>query len=198
MEDVTLMTQNTTLANRRSQLASSPWEQSLSPLVPAAGRPLLARMFSDPRSLERAEQSELVAILRQAVESHPGQAELRVLLGMACCTASDPQSALEELQTATEMAPDYFLARLKLGELCMRLRMVDRAETETREASLLASHPLQAELARRQSQQIREMRRGGLLRPSLRWPSWKRRSPKSQWSASEAGPAQACLVEEVR
>lgn len=192
------MTQNATLANRRSQLASSPWEQSLSPLVPAAGRPLLARMFSDPRSLERAEQTELVAILRQAVESHPGQAELRVLLGMACCTASDPQPALEELQTATELAPDYFLARLKLGELCMRLRMVDRAESETREASLLASHPLQIELARRQSQQIREMRRGGLLRPSLSWPLWKRRDQKQQWMNRESNAVPARLVEEVR
>jgi hypothetical protein len=189
------MTQNCMLATNPMP-SPTPGNGALHPLVPAPARPLLLRMFSDPRALEPAEQRELVAQLTEMVGQHPQQPELRLLLGMACCAASDPQTALDQLQAAVDLAPDYFIARLKLGELCMRLRMMERAEQETHEASLLAAHPLQSEMARRQAQQIREMCRSGLLRPSFPWRFWRR--PKAAWQTATALTAPARIVKEAR
>jgi hypothetical protein len=62
------------------------------------------------------------------------------------------------------MAPDNFLARLKFGELLMRLRVCRQAAEETHVAAKLASNPIQSELARKQAATIRTMRREGVER----------------------------------
>ena len=122
------------------------------------------RMFRDPRVLEPAERAELVAQLRNAVELNPEFAELRVLLGMALCVDLQAQEAMEELRIAVEQAPDCFIARLKYGELLMRLRICERAAEETHKAAQLAANAAQSELARRQAATIRTMLREGIER----------------------------------
>jgi hypothetical protein len=122
------------------------------------------RMFRDPRVLEAAERAELVAQLRCTVDSHPEIAELRVLLGMALCVDLQAQEGLEELRIAVEQAPDSFVARLKYGELLMRLRICQRAAEETHKAAQLAANAAQSELARRQAATIRTMLREGVER----------------------------------
>lgn len=125
---------------------------------------LLIRMFRDPRVLEAQERAELVRQLRTAVELQPGVAELRVLLGMALCVDLQPQEALEQLRESVRQAPDCFIARLKLGELLMRLRICREAANETHQAVRLASNAAQADLARRQAATIRTMLREGVER----------------------------------
>ena len=83
---------------------------------------------------------------------------------MALCVNFEAQDALEELRTSVRLAPDSFIARLKFGELLMRLRICDQAAEETRRAAELASSPLQSELARRQAATIRSMQRAGIER----------------------------------
>ena len=122
------------------------------------------RMFRDPRVLEPAERAELVVRLRNAVELHPEVAELRVLLGMALCVDLQPQHAMEELRIAVEQAPASFIARLKYGELLMRLRICQRASEETHKAAQLATNAAQSEMARRQAATIRTMLREGVER----------------------------------
>jgi tetratricopeptide (TPR) repeat protein len=122
------------------------------------------RMFRDPRVLEPGERAELVAQLRTAVELNPGMAELRVLLGMALCVDLQAQKAMEELRIAVEQAPDSFIARLKYGELLMRLRICQRAAEETHKAAQLAANAAQSEMARRQAATIRTMLREGVER----------------------------------
>ncbi len=122
------------------------------------------RMFRDPRVLEHAERAELVAQLRNAVDRHPAIAELRVLLGMALCVDLQAQHAMEELRIAVEQAPDSFVARLKYGELLMRLRICQRAAEETHKAAQLAANAAQSEMARRQAATIRTMLREGVER----------------------------------
>jgi predicted Zn-dependent protease len=122
------------------------------------------RMFRDPRVLEPGERADLVAQLRKAVARHPEVAELRVLLGMALCVDLDAQQAMEELRIAVEQAPDSFVARLKYGELLMRLRICQRAAEETHKAAQLAANSAQSELARRQAATIRTMLREGVER----------------------------------
>ncbi len=124
----------------------------------------LQRMFRDPRVLEPEERSNLIAQLRHTVELAPHVPEVRVLLGMALCVDLQAQQAMEELREAVKQDPDCYIARLKFGELLMRLRICRQAEEETRQAQLLASNDVQAEMARRQAAAIRTMLREGIER----------------------------------
>lgn len=124
----------------------------------------LGRMFRDPRVLEPEERAELIAQLRSATTLTPHVPEVRVLLGMALCVDLKAQDALEELREATRQAPDCFIARLKFGELLMRLRICNQAAEETHKAAQLATNPVQSELARRQATTIRTMLREGIER----------------------------------
>jgi len=125
---------------------------------------LLSRMFRDPRVLEPSQRGELIAQLRTAVELEPRVPELRVLLGMTLCVDLQAQEALEHLRMATHQAPNCFIARLKFGELLMRLRICSQAAEETQKAAQLATNDLQADLARRQAATIRTMLREGIER----------------------------------
>lgn len=124
----------------------------------------LQRMFRDPRVLELNERKDLIAHLRQAVELAPRAPEVRVLLGMALCVDLQAQEAMEQLREAVQQAPDSFIARLKFGELLMRLRICDKAAEETRQAQMLAGNDVQAEMARKQAAAIRTMLREGIER----------------------------------
>lgn len=135
---------------------------------PAILRPetaaLLKRMFRDPRVLEANERGDLIAQLRTAVELEPRVPEIRVLLGMALSVDLQAQEALEHLRDAVRQAPDCFIARLKFGELLMRLRICSQAAEETQKAAQLATNDFQAELARKQAATIRTMLREGIER----------------------------------
>jgi hypothetical protein len=131
-------------------------------------RRALVRMFRDPRILDAYERADLIIRLREAVVVSPRVPEVRVLLGMALCVDLQAQEALEELRTATEQAPDCFIARLKFGELLMRLRICDQAAEQTHLAARLACNVLQSELARKQAATIRTMQREGIERGGYR------------------------------
>lgn len=132
-------------------------------LGPEASK-LLQRMFRDPRALESNERSELIACLKAAVDMEPRVPEIRVLFGMVLCVDLQAQQAIEELRESVRIAPDCFIAQLKLGELLMRLRICDQAAEHTQRAVHLASNDVQAELARRQASAIRTMMREGIER----------------------------------
>jgi tetratricopeptide (TPR) repeat protein len=143
-------------------------QQQASITLPGAVAPetsrLLQRMFRDPRVLEPHERGDLIAQLRQAVDLAPYLPEVRVLLGMALCVDLQVQEAMEEMREAVKIDPDCFVARLKFGELLMRLRVCDQAAEHTQRASQLASNAAQSELARRQTATIRTMMREGIER----------------------------------
>jgi hypothetical protein len=138
--------------------------------IPQATQGLLLRMFADPYILEKDERASLVALLRDCVTRDPEVSELRVLLGMALCVNLDAQAAIEELRESVRLAPNSFIAQLKLGELWMRLRVVDKAEEHTRLAALLSQSLAQSELARRQAATLRTMKREGIERGGYKSP----------------------------
>jgi tetratricopeptide (TPR) repeat protein len=153
----------------RDDRALVPVEQSapaivFASLLEANASHKVQRMFRDPRVLEAHERGDLIAQLRKALQLAPEVAELRVLLGMALCVNLQAQDALEELSLAVEQAPSSFIARLKYGELLMRLRICQKAAEETQKAALLAANAAQSELARRQAATIRTMLREGIER----------------------------------
>jgi hypothetical protein len=151
---------------------------------------LLGRMFADPRALEKQEKLELVAQLRAAVEKHPAVSELRVLLGMALCVNLQAQEAMEELAEAVSLAPDSFIAHLKMGELWMRLRVCSKAVDHTNYAVKLAENFAQADLARRQAATLRELMRNGIDRNGYRTPWLSLNRLKRLWSRNR-GEAEA-------
>jgi len=136
----------------------------LAETIPASARTQLVRMFRDPYVLEKEERIDLIQQLREAISLEPSIPELRVMLGMALCVNLEVQDAMEELRETTRLAPENFLARLKFGELLMRLRICSQAAEETQAAAKLATNPIQAELARRQAATIRTMQREGIER----------------------------------
>lgn len=145
-------------------LSSEPASLSWPAAIPEKASGSLQRMFRDPRVLEQDDRSELIAQLRTAVELAPGVPEIRVLLGMALCVDLQAQEALEQLREATRRDPDCFIARLKFGELLMRLRICNEAAEETQKAARLAANDYQADLARKQAATIRTMLREGIER----------------------------------
>ena len=124
----------------------------------------LLRMFADPYLLEKEDRVALIQQLRECVNRYPQVSELRVLLGMALCVNLDVHPAIEELKESVKLAPNSFIAQLKLAELWMRLRVIDKAEEHTRLAALLAQNLAQADLARKQAATIRTMKREGIER----------------------------------
>jgi tetratricopeptide (TPR) repeat protein len=131
---------------------------------------LLLRMFADPYLLEKEDRVALIEQLRECVRRYPQVSELRVLLGMALCVNLDVHPAIEELKESVKLSPNSFIAQLKLGELWMRLRVVDKAEEHTRLAALLAQNMAQADLARKQSATLRTMKREGIERGGYKLP----------------------------
>jgi tetratricopeptide (TPR) repeat protein len=177
-------TTNTALRSRVSSLALAS--------IPFSTQSLLLRMFADPYLLEKEDRVSLVEQLRESVAQSPHVSELRVLLGMALCVNLDPQAAIEQLEESIRLAPNSFIAQLKLGELWMRLRACDKAEEHTRLASLLAQSLAQSEMARRQAAAIRTLRREGIERGGYKTPwSWITRSLRRLWTRNGRQPSAA-------
>jgi hypothetical protein len=108
---------------------------------------------------------------------------------MALCVNFDVQPAIEEFRTAVELAPQSFIAHLKMGELWMRLRVGNKAEDHTRQAGLLARNMAQSEVARRQASTIRTMRRNGIERGGYRLPLLSLRALRRLFTKSAKRPA---------
>src|SRR5260370_24024601 len=117
--------------------------------IPQGTQGLLLRMFADPYILEKEQRAGLVAQLKDCVTQYPEVSELRVLLGMALCVNLDAQAAIEELRESVRLAPHSFIAQLKLAQLLMHLRVVDKAEEHPRLAACLAHSFAQSQLRRR-------------------------------------------------
>ena len=161
----------TILAESENETAlSAPVPSTALAAVPPQAQGLLMRMFADPHLLAKSERSELVGRLRECVALNPEVAELRVLLGMALCVNFEVPDAIEELREGVRLAPNNFIARLKMGELWMRLRVIDKAEEHTLRAAHLAGNMAQVELARRQASSIRTMKQVGVERGGYKGP----------------------------
>ena len=144
-------------------------------LPAASDAPLTALLpWRDPHSVSPAELAEYRRRLELACEVHPRSAGLRTLLGIVHAMNYDVYKSMDTLEQAVGMDPQHFWARFKYAELFYRVRAIERAEQETLKAMELAGSGWEVALARRQLQEIRRLRREGILRPawtkSLRLP----------------------------
>jgi tetratricopeptide (TPR) repeat protein len=142
------------------------------PGVPAQAQSILLRMFADPRVITKEEIVDLVEQLSRCVEQYPKNSDLRVVYGMALCVSLQAQEAMEELGEAVRLTPDSYIAHLKMGELWMRLRVMNKAQDHTQQAAKLAQNMTQSDLARRQAATIRNMLQHGIERGGYAHKSW--------------------------
>ncbi len=77
---------------------------------------------------------------------------------MAYAMNYDVDKSMDSLEEAVAVEPENFWAQLKYAELHYRLRVLDKAEEETRRAAELANSPMQLALARKQLQDIRTLK----------------------------------------
>jgi hypothetical protein len=140
--------------------------------VPVPARKALLRMFADPRVLAKEDVAVLVEQLGDCVERSPENSDLRVVYGMALCVNLEAQEAMEEFGEAVRLDPQSYIAHLKMGELWMRLRVMNKAEYHTHQAAMLAQNLAQSELARRQATTIRTMLQHGIERGGYSYDTW--------------------------
>ena len=126
----------------------------------ASRRPVLACV--SPEAL-----AVYIQELEQACVANPRSADLRTCLGVAHAVNYDVYQSMDALEEARRIDPDHFWAQLKYAELHYRLRVLTRAEEETRRAADLATTPLQLAIARQQMKEIR-----ALLHTSIRNVQW--------------------------
>ena len=128
------------------------------PVGTTAGASLAAVPWRDPHSVSHGELSAYIQQLEQACLDNPRSADLRTYLGMAHAVNYDVDKSMNALEEARSVDPDNFWAQLKYAELQYRLRVLNRAEEETRRAAELATTPLQLAIARKQMQDIRTLK----------------------------------------
>ena len=114
--------------------------------------------WRDPHSVSPGELSAYIQQLEKACLENPRSAELRTYLGMAHAVNYDVDKSMDALEDARRVDPENFWAQLKYAELYYRLRVLNRAEEETRRAADLASTPMQLAIARKQMQDIRTLK----------------------------------------
>ena len=126
--------------------------------------------WRDPHSVDPAQLAAHIAILERQCLEHPRNADLRTCLGMAHAMNFDVYKSMDALTEARRIEPDNFFAQLKYSELHYRLRALDRAEEETKQALELAGSAWEMSLARKQLAEIRRLRREGTQKPAWNKP----------------------------
>lgn len=136
-------------------------EQSLPAL---ANHRLPEVAWRDLQSVQPEQIAELIGSLQEACVQNPASVALQTCLGMAYAMNYDVYRSMDALEEARRIDPANFLAQLKYAELLFRLRVIERAEEETRRALELACKPWELSVARRQLSEIRRLKREGLIR----------------------------------
>src|SRR5690349_10366895 len=123
--------------------------------------------WRDPHRVPREELARYIEQLETDCRANPRSATLRVCLGVAHAVNLDVYRSMDALEEAVKVEPENFWARLKYAELHYRLRVLNRAEEETRKAADLATNRVQLALARQQMREIRSQ-----LHTSVRNVAW--------------------------
>ena len=125
-------------------------------LEPRAGE-LTAVPWRDPHGVSPEDLAAYIGRLEAACLANPHSSDLRTCLGVAYAVNLDVYKSMDTLEEARAIDPDNFWAQLKYAELHYRLRVLKRAEIETRRAADLATTSFQLALARQQMKEIRTL-----------------------------------------
>ena len=126
--------------------------------VVTTGASLPSVFWRAPQTVPPEDISASIKTLEQACLAEPRSANLRTCLGMACAMNFDVSKSMDALEVAVTIDPGNFWAQLKYAELHYRLRVLNKAEKETRKALDLATNSWQLSIARKQLQAIRTLK----------------------------------------
>jgi tetratricopeptide (TPR) repeat protein len=124
----------------------------------APGGALPSVLWRDPHTVSPEDLSASIQSLERACLAEPRSVALRTCLGMAYAMNYEVDKSMDALEAAVAVDPGNFWAQLKYSELHYRLRMLNRAEEETRKALDLAADSWQLSIARKQLQEIRTLK----------------------------------------
>jgi tetratricopeptide (TPR) repeat protein len=120
--------------------------------------------------LQEGNAAVAVAALSQSVALAPAFSDGRVFLGIAHSLSCEIYPAIDQLETATELAPNSFIAQYALAQLYFKLRIVEkgyeRSECALRCVTSIEQRHILTQLLR--EEKARE--RSGIPRPSFNKP----------------------------
>jgi len=120
--------------------------------------------------LQAGNAVQAVAALSQSVELAPAFADARVFLGIAHSLSCEIYPAIDQLEKATELEPDSFVAQYALAQLYFKLRIVEkgyeRAECALRCVTNIEQRKMLTQLLREEKARDRN----GIPRPSFSKP----------------------------
>lgn len=122
--------------------------------------------WRDPQSIDRDELRGHIVRLEQAVAANPDSADLWTVLGMAYAMDFRVHPCIEGFERARQLAPASFWPQFKYAEILMRIRALQKAETEMIRATELAGDAAEYMLSRRFLNDIRQLRRQGTQKPA--------------------------------
>jgi hypothetical protein len=128
--------------------------------------------WRDPHTVSPEALAQPIRSLEAQCLANPQSASLHTCLGMAYAMDFQAYKSLDALEHAVAAEPEHFWAQMKLAELHYRLRCLDNAEVETSRALDLAGSAWEMEVARRQLQEIRRLKRDGTQKPACTKPLW--------------------------
>ena len=111
-----------------------------------------------------------VSALSHTVEMAPSFADGRVFLGIAHSLSSEIYPAIDQLEKATELAPDSFIAQYALSQLYFKLRVVEKGYERAECALRCVSHIEQRKMLTQLLREERARERNGIARPSFSKP----------------------------
>ena len=94
-------------------------------LAPRPDSSIPAVPWRDPHTVSPRDLAAYIGSLERRCLENPDSPELWTCLGMAYAVNHDVVKSMDALETATDVEPTHFWARLKYGELHYRLRALD-------------------------------------------------------------------------
>ena len=128
--------------------------------------------WRDPHTVSPEALAKVIRDLESQCLANPQSADLHTCLGMAYAMNFEAYKSMDALEHAVQAEPEHFWAQMKLAELQYRLRCLDLAEGLTSRALDLAGSPWEMDVARKQLQEIRRLKREGTQRPAFTKPLW--------------------------
>ena len=120
--------------------------------------------------LQEGNAALAVAALSQSVALSPAFADGRVFLGIAHSLSCEIYPAIDQLEKATELAPESFIAQYALAQLYFKLRVVEKGYERAEYALHCVTNIEQRKMLTQLLREEKARERNGIPRPSFTKP----------------------------
>jgi tetratricopeptide (TPR) repeat protein len=130
-----------------------------------------------PRELERGHVQEAIDVLERTLQTCEESAGVRTLLGIAYARSHRVDAAFQQLERAVALDPEAFGPRCALGELYLRLCVVEKGRAHLAEALEYATSREERAYVQQLLREDRARDRKRAQRPSFGtsiWGWWRR------------------------